>query len=78
MSFILSQIRVEKLIMNSFINSNFSYGYLIGNKAKRVFQSGCFTGVSRKQSTPKFPKNKHFLPPDTHTPSNSTDYTFML
>ena len=25
------------------------------------------TDVSRKQSTPKFPKNKHFLPPDTHT-----------
>ena len=25
------------------------------------------TGVSRKQSTPKFTKNKHFLPPDTHT-----------
>ena len=25
------------------------------------------TGVSRKQSTPKLPKNKHFLPPDTHT-----------
>ena len=25
------------------------------------------TGVSRKQSMPKFPKNKHFLPPDTHT-----------
>ena len=25
------------------------------------------TGVSRKQSTPNFPKNKHFLPPDTHT-----------
>ena len=24
------------------------------------------TGVSKKQSTPKFPKNKHFLPPDTH------------
>ena len=23
-------------------------------------------GVSRKQSTPNFPKNKHFLPPDTH------------
>ena len=22
--------------------------------------------LSRKQSTPKFPKNKHFLPPDTH------------
>ena len=24
-------------------------------------------GVSRKQSTPNFPKNKHFLPSDTHT-----------
>ena len=23
--------------------------------------------VSRKQSTPNFPKNEHFLPPDTHT-----------
>ena len=30
------------------------------------------TGVSRKQSTPKFLKNKHFLPPDTHT------YVFVL
>ena len=25
------------------------------------------TGVSRKQSAPKFPKNNYFLPPDTHT-----------
>ena len=24
-------------------------------------------GVSRKQSTSNFPKNEHFLPPDTHT-----------
>ena len=24
------------------------------------------TGISREQSTPKFSKNKHFLPPDTH------------
>ena len=24
-------------------------------------------GVTRKQSTPNFPKNEHFLPPDTHT-----------
>ena len=24
-------------------------------------------GVSRKQSTTNFPKNKHFLPSDTHT-----------
>ena len=23
--------------------------------------------VSRKQSTPNFPKYEHFLPPDTHT-----------
>ena len=23
-------------------------------------------GASRKQSMPKFSKNKHFLPPDTH------------
>ena len=34
----------------------------VGNKAKRRI-----SGVSRKQSTPKFPKNKHFLPPDTHS-----------
>ena len=25
------------------------------------------TGVSRKQIEPNFPKNEHFLPPDTHT-----------
>ena len=25
------------------------------------------TGVSRRQSTPNFPKYEHFLPPDTHT-----------
>ena len=25
------------------------------------------TGVSGKQNTPNFPKNQHFLPPDTHT-----------
>ena len=24
-------------------------------------------GVSRKQSTPNFPKNEHLLPPETHT-----------
>ena len=24
-------------------------------------------GIIRKQSSPNFPKNKHFLPPDTHT-----------
>ena len=25
------------------------------------------TGISRKQSAPNFPKDKYFLPPDTHT-----------
>ena len=25
------------------------------------------TGITKKQSTPNFPKNKQFLPPDTHT-----------
>ena len=25
------------------------------------------TEVTRKQSTPNFPLNEHFLPPDTHT-----------
>ena len=36
---------------------------LVGNKTKRV---NLKTGVARKQSTPNFPKNEHFLPPDTH------------
>ena len=31
-------------------------------------KSNLKTEVSRKQNTPNFPKNKHFLPPDTHTP----------
>ena len=32
--------------------------FFVGNKAKGR--------ISRKQSTPNFPKNEHFLPPDTH------------
>ena len=36
---------------------------IAGSKAKGNFK----TGVSRKQSTPNFPKNEHLLPPDTHT-----------
>ena len=33
-----------------------------------IRQKGKFqSGVSRKQSKPNFPKNEHFLPPDTHT-----------
>ena len=31
----------------------------VGNKAKKA---NLKTGVSRKQSTPNFPKNEHFLP----------------
>ena len=34
------------------------------------------TGVSRKQSTPNFPKNEHFLPPDTHI-SRAKKYSFF-
>ena len=33
---------------------------IVGNKAKG-------RKVTRKQSTPNFPKNEHFLPSDTHT-----------
>ena len=36
----------------------------VGNNAKGRISK---TGVSRKRSMPKFPENKHFLPPDTHT-----------
>ena len=36
----------------------------VGNKAKwRILKRLSL----RKQSTPNFPKNEHFLPPDTHT-----------
>ena len=35
--------------------------FLVGSKGNIK------TGVTRKQSIPNFPKNKHFLSPDTHT-----------
>ena len=38
----------------------------VGNKAN-LKRANLKTEVTRKQSTPNFPKNKHFLPPDTHT-----------
>ena len=38
--------------------------HFVGNKGKRA---NLKTGVSRKKSTPNFPKDEHFLPPDTHT-----------
>ena len=45
---------------------NMSYRKLqyVGNKRKRA---NLKTDVSRTQSTPSFPKCKHFLSPDTHT-----------
>ena len=33
-------------------------------------------GVSQKQNTPSFPKNKYFLPPDTHSFYIITDELF--
>ena len=33
-------------------------------RQKGESQNGCF---KKKQSTPNFPKNEHFLPSDTHT-----------
>ena len=38
----------------------------VGNKAN-LKRANLKTEVTRKQSTPNFPKNKHFLPPDTYT-----------
>ena len=38
-------------------------GVFVDSKAKRRISKRCF----KKKSTPNFPKNKHFLPPDTHT-----------
>ena len=34
----------------------------VGNRAKRA---NLATGISRKQSTPNFPKSEHLLPPNT-------------
>ena len=48
----------------TFGNFDFRVNFKAHRKCKRA---NLKTGVSRNQSTPKFPKNKHFLPPDTHT-----------
>ena len=37
--------------------------HYVGNKAKGRISKKC---VTRKQSATNFPKNEHFLPPDTH------------
>ena len=34
--------------------------YIVENKTRVNLE----TGVTRKESAPNFPKNKHFLPPD--------------
>ena len=47
------------------------FSYLIRNLIKRFSRNVCLITIltifTRKQSTPSFPKNEHFLPPDTHT-----------
>ena len=36
------------------------------------------TGARKKQSTPNFPKNEHFLPSDTHTQNFSKNLAFCF
>ena len=49
--------------------AGYAYKRYAYKKKKHVRQKGESqkTGVTRKQSTPNFPKKEHFLPPDTHT-----------
>ena len=56
----LKLVKLQHLFTNAF-SEQFHNSSVIRQKGNLK------TGVSRKQSTPKFPKNKHFLPPDTHT-----------
>ena len=37
------------------------------NSHIRLLLNQSFPGVSKKRSTPNFPKNEHFLPSDTYT-----------
>ena len=37
------------------------------NSQIRLLLNQSFPGVSKKRSTPNFPKNEHFLPSDTYT-----------
>ena len=46
------------------MKSRISLRHITSVQGKRV---NLKTGVSRKQSTPNFPKNEHLVPPDTHT-----------
>ena len=56
--FIRNSCSLQNLITKNSILFDHDF---VGNKAKKA---NLKTDVSRKQSTPKFPKNKHFLPPE--------------
>ena len=75
---ISSKLNEHYLLMaNIFKLYKYIFSFLeIGNTSKIWFANYKFVGnkvsklktsVSRKQSTPNFPENEHFLPPDTHT-----------
>ena len=52
---------------------NFIFGAvhsLSSNLFNFIERENLNTGVARKQSTPTFPKNEQFLPPDKHTSLN--------
>ena len=54
--------------LSTYRNTKRNYKFcseFVGNKAKRRILKR--VGVSRKQSTPNFAKNEHFLSTDTHT-----------
>ena len=58
------RVKVQNILGRySWNGLNSGFYQFFGNKAKMM---NLKTGVSRKQSTPNFPKNEHFLPPDTH------------
>ena len=48
-------------LMKSFQIGSVSWSFFVGN------EENLKTGVAKKQSTPNFPKNEHFLPSDTYT-----------
>ena len=53
--------------LSTYRNTKRNYKFcseFVGNKAKRRILKR--VGASRKQSTPNFAKNEHFLSPDTH------------
>ena len=64
LSFIFTFFQINLWVI--FIIFIFHFKYWIKSsviRRKGKYQNGCF----KKQSTTNFPKNEHFLPPDTHT-----------